>query len=85
VFYWSLYSTGPAIGTLWTKRTIKQCKTTVLVSVLLIHFKNSVYPGLVALLNEPLVKVVKLVKQCFRACIGLYSVLVLSRRSLVDH
>jgi len=52
--------------------------------VLLVHFKNSVQTRVIALLNGPLVKTLKPVKQCYRPCLSVHSVLVLSRRSLVD-
>ena len=53
--------------------------------VSLVHFKNSVHRGVTALLNGRFVKTEKVVKQWFRACIGLLELLVLSGRSLVDH
>jgi len=51
----------------------------------LVHFKNSVNPGLGILLNCTFVKTVKLVKQWFWCRIHRNGLLVLSRRSLVDH
>jgi len=57
----------------------------VLTLVSLVHFKNMVTTGVTALLNEPLCKTVKLVKQWIRACLYVHGVLGLSERSLVDH
>jgi len=60
-----LYSTDPAIGTHYLKEPVKQCKTTVLLTRFLVHFKNSVSPGVAALLNGPLSKTPKTVKTPF--------------------
>jgi len=65
--------------------TIKVPVMDVFLTVLLVHFKNSVNPGPVILLK---VSIVKTVKQWFCTVLYLISrkaLLVLSRRSLVDH
>jgi len=74
----------PAIGTLLVLNPVKQCKTTVLLQGLLVHFKNRVITRVTALLNGPSVKTVKTVKQSIKACIGLHGLSGLSRRSLVS-